>query len=86
MHPIKQLLIERNGCKCMLCGQEVEYEQLNWHHIIPKSWCKRNNLPIDNSYDNAALVCANCHAYIHRFDYGDKAYEELTKKMRKNKK
>lgn len=85
MHPVKQLLIERNGCKCMLCGKEVPYEQINWHHIRPKWWFKKHNLPIDNSYENAALLCVSCHAEVHTHDYYSQEYGILMEKIYKNK-
>lgn len=85
MHPIKRLLIERNGCKCMLCGREVPYELINWHHIRPKCWFKEQGLPIDNSYENGSLLCLDCHAYVHTLDYYDQEYGILMKKIYKNK-
>lgn len=86
MHPIKQLLLERNDYKCMLCGKRYPYEQLNWHHIKPKWISKRLGLPIDNSYENAALLCLNCHALVHTFDYYDKQYGLLMEQILNNKK
>ena len=85
MHPIKQLLIQRNGLRCMLCGKEVSYQQLNWHHIKPKAVCKYYGEPIDDSYDNASLLCLNCHAYVHTFYYWSFEYEELMRVIRENK-
>lgn len=86
MHPTKQLLIQRNGLKCMLCGREVKYEQINWHHIKPKAVCKYLGEKIDDSYDNGSLLCLSCHAYVHTLYYWSKEYADITKLIRKNKK
>lgn len=85
MHPVKQLLIERNGLKCMLCGREVRYEQINRHHIKPKAVCKYLKEEIDESYDNGALLCLECHAYVHTLSYWSKEYQDAMNKIRKNK-
>lgn len=85
MHPIKQLLIERNGLKCMLCGKEVSYEQINWHHIKPKAVCKFYGEPIDNSYENGCLLCLDCHAFVHTFYYWSGEYQDLMDDIRQNK-
>lgn len=85
MHPTKQLLIERNGLKCMLCGKEVPYNEIQWHHIKPKAVCKYYNEPIDNTYENGALLCTDCHFLVHTIYYWDKRYEQLMKCIRKNK-
>lgn len=86
MHDTKRILIERNGLKCMLCGKEVPYSQINWHHIRPKAVCKYYGEPIDNSYDNGALLCLDCHAYVHTIYYWNPLYEKVMQKIRKNKK
>ena len=86
MHPTKQLLIQRNGLKCMLCGKEVKYEQINWHHLKPKAVCKYLGEEIDDSYDNGSLLCLSCHAYAHTLYYWSKEYADVTKLIRKNKK
>lgn len=70
----------------MLCGKIFPYEQLNWHHIRPKWVSKKLNQPIDNSYENAALLCVGCHALVHSFDYYDTRYGELMKQAMQNKK
>lgn len=36
------------------------------HHIIPKSWFRMNNLPIDNSKDNLVLLSKEQHSKIHK--------------------
>lgn len=86
MHQTKALLLKYNGCRCMLCGRTVSYEQINWHHIKPKAVCKYYGEPIDNSYENGALLCLDCHAYVHTFNYWSKAYARLMKRIVANKK
>lgn len=85
MHPTKAELINKNGLRCMLCGKVFSYKYLNWHHIKPKSICKQNKEPIDNSYENSALLCLDCHEYVHTFDYYDNEYQYLMNIIRKNK-
>lgn len=86
MHDTKAKLIVENGLRCMLCGKEVPYQQINWHHIKPKAVCKFYNEPIDNSYDNGALLCLDCHAYVHTFYYWSREYQALMATIRRNKK
>ena len=86
MHPTKQLLIEINGLKCMLCGRTVPYNQINWHHIKPKSVCKYLGEEIDNSYENGSLLCLDCHAFVHTLYYWSDEYQQTMSKIRTNKK
>lgn len=39
------------------------------HHIIPKCWFKKNNLPVDNSKDNLVLLSPEDHAKVHKLAY-----------------
>jgi predicted HNH restriction endonuclease len=86
MHETKALLIKKNGLKCMLCGREVPYSQINWHHIKPKAVSKYYGEPIDNSYENGALLCLECHAYVHQFYYWGDVYPKLMERIIKNRK
>lgn len=86
MHPTKQLLIERNGLRCMLCGKEFPYSQINWHHIKPKAVCKFQGLEVDDSYYNGALLCLNCHAHVHTLYYWSEEYSKTMDEIRKHKK
>ena len=85
MHPVKQLLIERNGMYCMLCGKKCEYHEIQMHHIRPKWVCKKEDGKIDNSYCNTSLVCSTCHCYIHSFNYYSKEYHYLMEQIIRNK-
>ena len=86
MHPTKALLIERNGLRCMLCGKEVSYREINWHHIKPKAVCKYYGEPIDDSYENGSLLCLSCHAYVHTLYYWSAEYQQTMDEIRRNKK
>lgn len=86
MHPTKALLIINNGLRCMLCGKDFPYRKLNWHHIKPKYICKYYNEPIDNSYENASLLCLDCHNYVHTLSYWSKDYKDAMEIIRRNKK
>lgn len=85
MHETKALLIVKNGLRCMLCGRGVPYRQLNWHHIKPKYVCKMNNEPIDNSYENGALLCLECHDFVHSFEYNSQEYQDLMMLIKRKK-
>ena len=86
MHPTKAELINRNGLRCMLCGKEVPYRQINWHHIKPKAVCKYYKEPIDNSYENGSLLCLECHDFVHTLYYWSAEYQYYMDVIRKNKK
>lgn len=36
------------------------------HHIIPRCWFRKNNLPIDNSDDNLVLLTYEDHCTVHK--------------------
>lgn len=86
MHPTKQLLIEINGLKCMLCGRSVPYAQINWHHIKPKAVCKYLGEEVDNSYENGSLLCLDCHAFVHTLYYWSDEYQTYMKRIITNRK
>ena len=86
MHVTKQLLIERNGLRCMLCGKEFKYNDLYWHHIKPKHVSLKRGEHIDNSYENGCLLCSDCHDYVHLFDWQDEEYKALMAQIKENKK
>lgn len=86
MHETKAKLITKNGLRCMLCGRDVKYREIQWHHVKWKSICKKENIPIDNSYENGVLLCVMCHSYVHTLDYYSSEYQELMRKAVKNRK
>ena len=86
MHDTKYELIKRNGLRCMLCGKEFPYHEINWHHIKPKAVCRYYHEPIDNSYENGSLLCLSCHAYVHSLYYWSNEYQSAMEIVRSNKK
>lgn len=86
MHETKAKLITKNGLRCMLCEKEMKYREIQWHHVKWKSICKKENIPIDNSYENGVLLCVMCHSYVHTLDYYSSEYQELMRKAVKNRK
>lgn len=86
MHSTKAQLITNNGLRCMYCGRQVPYREINWHHIKPKAVCKFLKEPIDDSYENGSLLCLDCHAYVHTLYYWSREYQEAMNVIRRNKK
>ena len=86
MHPTKAELIRKNGLRCMLCGKECDYQEINWHHIKPKAVCKYYHEEIDNTYENGSLLCLNCHALVHTYSYWSDEYQYYMDVIRQNKK
>lgn len=84
MQQTKCDLILRYGTKCMLCGEDVGLT-IQWHHVTPKYYFKREGLEIDNSINNGSLLCPNCHTKIHKYQYGSKEYTKLTNEILRNK-
>lgn len=85
MHSTKAQLITNNGLRCMYCGRQVPYREINWHHIKPKAVCKFLKEPIDDSYENGSLLCLKCHAYVHTLYYWSREYQEAMDVIRRNK-
>ena len=85
MHETKAKLIEKNGLRCMLCGEDKPYRQLQWHHVKWKSICKKEHIPVDNSYENGVLLCVMCHSYVHTLDYYSLEYRELMQEAISNR-
>lgn len=86
MHETKALLIRENGLRCMLCGKEIPYYEINWHHIIPKFVFRQQKQPVDNSYENGSLLCVSCHTYVHSLDYPSCEYTQAMETVKRNKK
>lgn len=85
MHPTKAELIVKNGLRCMACGRECTYREIQWHHIVPKYVFKQTKQPIDNSYENGSLLCVRCHAKIHEYLYWDAEYQLMTELIEDNR-
>lgn len=81
----KELLLKRYGKKCMICGKNYPLKYLEWHHIKPRYLFKRNGKPPDDSIENSAILCANCHTMIHKYMWEDDEYQNLTKIILQNK-
>ena len=86
MHETKCKLIERNGLVCMYCRKQVEYKDIQWHHIKPKYVFKAEHEEIDNSYANGSLLCSKCHVQLHKYLWWDEEYQTMTKIIEGNKK
>jgi len=86
MHPTKAALIVNNGLRCMYCGKVVPYKYINWHHIKPKAVSKYYGEPIDDSYENGALLCLDCHDFVHTLYYWSQEYQDAMDVIRSNKK
>ena len=79
--------IEKNGCKCMVCGMDFEekYGELgkgfiHSHHIVPLSMINKE-YKVDYEKD-LVPVCPNCHAMLHRGENGKiLTVDELKKKI-----
>ena len=85
MHPVKRLLIEKNGMYCMLCGRKCKYNEIEWHHIKPKHISLKRGEKIDNSYENTSLLCVTCHKYVHTFSYDSDEYQTMMVAVRSQK-
>jgi hypothetical protein len=55
---VRQLVLERDGHKCVLCGS---VERLNVHHILPKEFLAYRYLQFD--IRNLITCCPKCHKY-----------------------
>lgn len=85
MHETKQELIARHGLRCMYCGKEVKYKDIQWHHIKPKYASKANHEEVDNSYENGSLLCTKCHMAIHKYLWWDEEYQIMTEVIEDHK-
>lgn len=86
MKPAKWELIDRYGMRCMLCGKEFSYKEINFHHIKPKYVFKQDGLKPDDSADNGSILCVKCHCKIHEYLWWDDEYQLLTEIILQNKK
>ena len=70
----KKTLLDLYGSRCMLCRRYFEPIELQRHHIIPRYEYKRRNEIIDDTIENLALLCKDCHRKIHVYDCRDSEY------------
>lgn len=75
---VKYQMILLAGTRCMYCGKDVGKE-ITWHHLKPRYAGGKDSL------SNASLLCANCHAHIHQYKWGDAEYIRLTKIILRNR-
>ena len=52
-------LLERAGGKCEHCGRELDYHDMQLHHVVPASMNGTNNK------HNLMCLCPECHHLIH---------------------
>lgn len=55
----KESIIKKHGCKCDICGFDYK-PLLQIHHILPVKMFG------DNSNENIACLCPNCHKILHK--------------------
>lgn len=70
----KKKVYERDDGLCVLCGRPGLPEA----HVVPRS---QGGLGIEQ---NIVTLCRECHRKFDQTDYHDKAYEIITKYMRKH--
>lgn len=85
MHTTKYTLICNHGLRCMLCGEEKELKELQWHHIKPRYVSKACHEEPDDSPENGAILCKKCHVEIHRYLWWDDEFQLLTEIILRNK-
>ncbi len=84
----REFFIDMLGSKCQVCGYDEHIAAFDFHHIVPSE--KSFNLmgstrtvseKLIKEAKKCALLCANCHARIHRNDLRVKLlyYDELNK-------
>ena len=68
----KQVMKQKYGSFCMLCGCKKKMEELTFHHIKPRSLGGKDTI------ENGANLCRNCHDLIHKHDFFSIEYFDLT--------
>lgn len=56
----EELIYEYQFGRCYYCDKDIKYNDITIEHIIPKSVCKKNNIP-SNIFENLWIVCNNCN-------------------------
>lgn len=63
----KNILINKEGCKCLLTGYAVQREQLTFHHIEKKEWGGKA------TPENGANLIGSIHNWLHcAIEHNDK--------------
>ena len=55
----RRKIYESAGGKCEYCGREIEYHEMQLHHVVPVSMNGTNNP------HNLMCLCSECHHLIH---------------------
>lgn len=78
---VKYNLLQKYGCRCMICEDAVDLNYVQLHHIV-----KYEDVHITTEKDSG-LVCPECHDLINYAEHCNvPLYEELNKKIRWYKK
>jgi len=56
----EDIIYDYQGGKCYYCSNDIKYNQITIEHKIPKSLCKKYNLPCD-LFENLWVVCNKCN-------------------------
>ena len=59
---LRHFRFRKDGYICALCGEYAK-DNLHLHHIIPI------NCGGTHRYDNLAVLCSRCHAFVHNGKY-----------------
>ena len=74
--PVKKLLLQYKGGKCVVCGYNKCVAALDFHHIDPsqkdfavgRSLKNMNITKVEKELDKCVILCSNCHREFH---FGD---------------
>lgn len=81
MRVVKELLFDKYGCRCEVCGRKFNKDKLTGHHIIMR--CKGGKV----TEDNILIACYNCHfGIINHIEYDSNEYWELMNKSLEHRK
>ena len=68
----KNILVNQEGCRCLLTGYAVQREQLTFHHLLKKEY-RGKATP-----DNGANLLGKIHEWLHNaIEYNDRELFEL---------
>lgn len=62
---LRQMVLERDGWICQICGNTIEKAPLHVHHMDPVV----QNPLFQNDMDSCITLCKSCHKKVHR-QYG----------------